>query len=207
MRNKTIIEKIFIILKKKFFLILIMIVVSGVLAYYISSNFLEKKYEAHALLVYRVKDTSSQEEVVAKNLLLKTYKRIIMSSENLLNTVELINKKSNSNLKVAELKNTLQISQEQDELVLNIKLQSNTYKAAVEQITLFSNSSIAMLQQFNDVKDEMGVINTGIKDPKPISPNIKALTIIGSMTGFMISVAIVLISNQIKRKGDINDKS
>lgn len=181
--------------------------VNGILSYYISSNFLEKKYEAHALLVYRVKDTSSQEEVVAKNLLLKTYKRIIMSSKNLLNTVNLINKKNNSNMKVAELKNAIQISQEQDELVLNIKLQSNTYKAAVEQITLFSNSSISMLQQFNDVKDEMGLINTEIKDPKAISPNIKALTIIGCMTGFMISIAMVLILNQMKRWGERNEKS
>lgn len=206
MDNRTISMKMLAVLRKKLVLILVFTLLGGGLGYLATQIILTEKYEASAQLVYRVNSTASREEVMAKTLLTKTYRRILLSEQNLANAKEKINQESEETIKLAELKDNLEVTQEQEEMVLTVTIQAEDYATAEQQVILFSEASIETLAQINDVEGDIEIIISEGEDKKPVFPDVLVVTAIGFMIGFMGSVIVVLLLNQLKEQGGQNGR-
>jgi capsular polysaccharide biosynthesis protein len=196
MGNKVVILRIWRLLKKKILVILISMLLGGVFSYFISTYFLQKKYSSSIQIVYVIENTALKDEVTAKTTLLKTYKRMMYSNINLKETQEIFMKQTGHLLSLNTLKNMITITQEQDELLLTIKVEATSPENAAVLADGFAQSSIAFIKTIYNPTEQLKIVSKAQINEQSIYPKVIVNTTVGAIVGFIFSVSILFIQAQ-----------
>lgn len=167
--------------------------------------FIRPMYNSEVQLTYLIEDSASKDEVNAKTILLKSFKRILMSEENLIRIkTDLDGKEEDINITIEDLKKSITIILEQEELILTLKLNSKEEKIIELLTEEISVSSIDFIDQIYNKKNELKLVSkTAIKKENKSKIIVRNI-VLSFMMSFVLSLSLIIIKNNIKelKKGE-----
>lgn len=185
----TIVGDLVEVLKKSKWLLVPFILLGGLVAYYVSTTFIQPTYEASTqvlLVTEQEGDRVDSSEVLSSLSLVNTY-RVIMKSPAILS--EVTERVPNAPDPISD---ALTVESEEDSQVINVVITHTDAAAAAETANVISEVFA------DEIPDLMNIDNVRILSPAevplyPVSPNILVNTMIGMFVGLFIGGLIGLL--------------
>lgn len=178
----TIVGDLVEVLKKSKWILIPFILLGGLLAYYVSSAFIEPTYEAstQVLLVTQQEDERvDSSEVLSSLSLVNTY-RVIMKSPTILNEVK--ERVPNAPDPISD---AITVESEEDSQVINVVVTANDASIAAETANVISEVFAAEIPALMNI-DNVRILSPAETPSDPVSPNIPLNTMAGMFIGLFL---------------------
>lgn len=205
MREDTIsLGELFSIIKRSKWLIVSLSIIAALIAFLVSSYVIQPTYEASTQVLVAPKETQNNMidsgQVQSSVALVNTY-RVIIQSPAILESVQ-----ENVVGAPENISSLVSVNSEQNSQVINIKVQHTNPVLATDIANEISNVFSKEVPELMSV-DNVKVLSNASIPMFPVSPNIFLNTVIASLFGLMVGVAIgflkVVLDRRIKTEQDV----
>lgn len=188
------IKQLLDILKKRLGLIILMgvigVLISGVFAFFI----LTPKYSSQAQLVVTLPqtETTNANDVTTNLQMINTYKDIITGDLVTKETAEKLNAEYGMNLTAHDLKDIIQVEQNQNSQMFSIIVTDTSSRDATNIANVTAETFQTNAKNVLNV-DRISIISEAIASSEPVSPNKKLMLAVGLFLGLLVGILLALI--------------
>lgn len=172
--------------------ILLWAILGLVVSFVVSFFYMEPKYSSTIDILVNQKANDTQEQYTAQQADLQaitTYKDILQKGIILGPVLNNVKDQDNYKGNLSDLKNSISVNNETNSQVMSVTVKdTNSYVAAdiANQIGSVFTKKIKKMMKVDNVT----IVSKGKANPKPVSPNVKLLSVIGMIVGMFVGVII-----------------